>query len=161
MPRGRSRARRQVPVESWAQNLEDDVGQTSVPVCRHVRQVDDEVDLLASRVDEMEFILVRFERMNPQTFMGAETSADAETWLEHIEGLFDRVHYDDACKLSLDTFQLRKNAHRWWRGASRAMTEMGVEYHGVVSVPRPDRNSSRSCTLPPSSTSFTDWYRET
>ncbi|KZV44040.1 hypothetical protein F511_16601 [Dorcoceras hygrometricum] len=32
-------------------------------------------------------------RMNPPTFTGAEGGLAVEGWLEHMEGLFDRVHY--------------------------------------------------------------------
>ncbi|KZV55352.1 BAHD family acyltransferase, clade V [Dorcoceras hygrometricum] len=38
----------------------------------------DEVDVLAARVDEMELIITRFQRMKPQTFDGDESSSDAE-----------------------------------------------------------------------------------
>ncbi|KZV46748.1 hypothetical protein F511_30186 [Dorcoceras hygrometricum] len=41
-------------------------------------------------------------------------------------GLFDQVRHHDERKLSLATFQLRKNAERWWRGASRILEETGV-----------------------------------
>ncbi|KZV55393.1 hypothetical protein F511_03874, partial [Dorcoceras hygrometricum] len=34
--------------------------------------------------------------------------------------------YDDECRLSLATFQLRRGAERWWRGASRTLEETGV-----------------------------------
>ncbi|KZV57501.1 hypothetical protein F511_31907 [Dorcoceras hygrometricum] len=78
------RERRKISVESGAQNLEGDVGQTSIPVRRRARQIDEEVFLLASHVDEMELVMARFHRMNPQTFTGVETTADAESWLEHI-----------------------------------------------------------------------------
>ncbi|KZT75464.1 hypothetical protein F511_47511 [Dorcoceras hygrometricum] len=90
----------------------------SVPFRRRARQVDDEVDVLAARVEEMELIMARFQCMNPQTFDGEESSSDAESWFQHITGLFDRVRYDDERRLSLATFQLRKNTERWWRGAS-------------------------------------------
>ncbi|KZV20578.1 hypothetical protein F511_30921 [Dorcoceras hygrometricum] len=76
--RHRGRATRQITIESEPQN---DEGERSIPVHRHVRQVDDEVDVLASRVDEMELIMTRFQRMNPQTFNGDESSSDAESWL--------------------------------------------------------------------------------
>ncbi|KZV30719.1 hypothetical protein F511_06977, partial [Dorcoceras hygrometricum] len=46
---------------------------------------------------------------------------------QHISGLFDRVRYDDERRLSLATFQLRKNAERWWRGASLKLEETGAE----------------------------------
>ncbi|KZV28304.1 hypothetical protein F511_26901 [Dorcoceras hygrometricum] len=43
-----------------------------------------------------------------------------------MEGIFDRVNYDEEHRLSLATFQLRENAQRWWRDTSRAMREIGV-----------------------------------
>ncbi|KZV20766.1 hypothetical protein F511_04124 [Dorcoceras hygrometricum] len=98
-PRGRGRASRQIPVESGAQNVGDDVEKHSIPVRKRARQVDEEVDLLASRVDEMELVIARFRRMNPPTFTGVESSDDAEAWLVHVDGLFERVHYDDVRKL--------------------------------------------------------------
>ncbi|KZV35553.1 hypothetical protein F511_34521 [Dorcoceras hygrometricum] len=89
-PRGRGRARRQIPLESEAQN---EVVERSIPipVHRHARRVEDEVDLLAAHVDEMELIMERFQRMNHQTFNDDESSSDADSWLQHITGLFDRV----------------------------------------------------------------------
>ncbi|KZV29681.1 hypothetical protein F511_08392 [Dorcoceras hygrometricum] len=65
--------------------------------------------------------------MSPQIFNGDESSEDADTWLQHITGLFDRVQYDDVLRLSLATFQLRKSAERWWCGTSRTLEETGVE----------------------------------
>ncbi|KZV49331.1 hypothetical protein F511_22670 [Dorcoceras hygrometricum] len=108
--RRRARATKQIPEESEGQNEKI---QRSGPVRRRARQVEDEVDVLAARVDEMELIMVRFQRMNPQTFDGDESSSDVKSWLQHITGLFDRVRYDDERRLSLATFQLRKNAERW------------------------------------------------
>ncbi|KZV15777.1 hypothetical protein F511_24051 [Dorcoceras hygrometricum] len=46
--------------------------ESSVPVRRRSRQVDEEVDVLAARVDEMEMIMAR-------TFDGDESSSDAES----------------------------------------------------------------------------------
>ncbi|KZV35750.1 hypothetical protein F511_38119 [Dorcoceras hygrometricum] len=51
-PRCRGRATRQISIESEAQNDED--VERSIPVHRCARQIDDEVDVLADRVDEME-----------------------------------------------------------------------------------------------------------
>ncbi|KZV50216.1 hypothetical protein F511_25617 [Dorcoceras hygrometricum] len=108
-PRRSGRATRQILAESEGQNEEI---QRSVSAHRRARKVDDEVDVLAARVDGMELIMARFQRMNPQTFDGDESSSDAESWLQHITGLFDRVRYDDERRLSLATFQLRKNVDR-------------------------------------------------
>ncbi|KZV34162.1 hypothetical protein F511_40390 [Dorcoceras hygrometricum] len=88
-PRRRGRATRQIPTVSEGQNEE---GERSLPVRRRLGQVYDEVDVLAARVDEMELIMARFQRMNPQTFDGDESSSDAESWLQHITGLFDRLN---------------------------------------------------------------------
>ncbi|KZV58466.1 hypothetical protein F511_25718 [Dorcoceras hygrometricum] len=100
-PRRRGRARRQISIESEGQNEEVE---RSILIRRHARQVDDEVDLLAARVDEMELIMVRFQLMNPQTFNGGESSSNEDSWLQHITRLFDRVRYDDERRLSLATF---------------------------------------------------------
>ncbi|KZV37497.1 hypothetical protein F511_16074 [Dorcoceras hygrometricum] len=43
------------------------------------RQVDDEVDMLAARVDEMELIMERFQCMNAQMLDGDESSSDANS----------------------------------------------------------------------------------
>ncbi|KZV50252.1 hypothetical protein F511_20863 [Dorcoceras hygrometricum] len=59
-------------------------------------------------------------------FNGDESSSDAESWLQHITGLFDRVRYDDEHRLILATSHLRRGAERWWRGASRTLEETGV-----------------------------------
>ncbi|KZV26423.1 hypothetical protein F511_14501 [Dorcoceras hygrometricum] len=102
-PRRRGRARGQIPIESEAQNEEVE---HSVPIHRHARQVEDDVDVLVAHVDEMELIMTRFQRMNPQTFHGEESSSDAESWLQHIIGLFDRVcsptSYVDAVDKAMD-----------------------------------------------------------
>ncbi|KZV25058.1 hypothetical protein F511_14650 [Dorcoceras hygrometricum] len=63
----------------------------------------------------MELVFARFQRMNPQTFLGAEVGVVAEGWLGHMEVLFDRVKYDEECRLSLATFQLREHARQWWK----------------------------------------------
>ncbi|KZV20328.1 hypothetical protein F511_42754 [Dorcoceras hygrometricum] len=73
-PRRRGRATRQTPAESEGQNEEI---QRSAPVRRCARLIDDEADVLAARVDEMELIMVTFQPMNPQTFDGDESSSDA------------------------------------------------------------------------------------
>ncbi|KZV57190.1 hypothetical protein F511_39849 [Dorcoceras hygrometricum] len=52
-PRRRGRGRGKIPEESESQN---DEAQRSLPVRRRTRQIDDEVDMLAARVDEMELI---------------------------------------------------------------------------------------------------------
>ncbi|KZV37462.1 hypothetical protein F511_14878 [Dorcoceras hygrometricum] len=74
--------------------------------------------------------------MNPQTFDGDESSSDAESWLQHITGLFDRVRYDDERRLSLTTFQLRKNVERWWIGASRTLeeTDTGITWNSYCTA---------------------------
>ncbi|KZV21853.1 hypothetical protein F511_19783 [Dorcoceras hygrometricum] len=120
-PRRRGRGRWQFQQESEGQNEEV---QRSGPFRRRDSQI--EVDELVARVDDMELVMARFQRMNPQMFNGDESSSDAESWLQHIIGLFDRVKYDDERRLSLDTFQLRRSAERWWRDASRTLEETGV-----------------------------------
>ncbi|KZV44689.1 hypothetical protein F511_40242 [Dorcoceras hygrometricum] len=112
-PRRRGRSRGQFQDESGGQN-ED---QRSFPSRGHGRRVEDEVDDLTTRVESMEIVMARFQRMSPQIFNDDESSEDADSWLRHITGLFDRVQYDDMLRLSLATFQLRKSAERWWRGA--------------------------------------------
>ncbi|KZV19136.1 hypothetical protein F511_38921 [Dorcoceras hygrometricum] len=59
-PKRRGRGRGQISEDSNGHN--DEVQRS--------RQIDDEVDVLAASVDEMELIMVRFQRMNPQTFDG-------------------------------------------------------------------------------------------
>ncbi|KZV18950.1 hypothetical protein F511_03466 [Dorcoceras hygrometricum] len=104
-PRRRGRGRGQIPVESEGQTEGD---QRSFPRRGRDRQAEDEVDELAARVNDMELVMARFQRMNPQVFNGDESSADAYSWLQHVTGLFNRVQYDDDLKLSLATVQLRK-----------------------------------------------------
>ncbi|KZV23470.1 hypothetical protein F511_40252 [Dorcoceras hygrometricum] len=67
-PRRRGRGRGQIPEESEGQNEEI---QRSFPGRRRTRQIKDEVDVLAARVDEMKLIMMRFQRMNPHTFGGS------------------------------------------------------------------------------------------
>ncbi|KZV19997.1 hypothetical protein F511_28828 [Dorcoceras hygrometricum] len=61
----------------------------------------------------------------------------AEGWLEHMEGLFDRIKYDEDRRLSLATFQLREHAYRWWKGASRAIREMDIVISWESVTPKP------------------------
>ncbi|KZV43611.1 cyclic nucleotide-gated ion channel 1 [Dorcoceras hygrometricum] len=72
-PRRRGRGRGQIPEESEGQN--DEV-QRSIPLRRRASQVEVEVDELASRVDDMELVMARFQRMNPQKFNGNEPSSE-------------------------------------------------------------------------------------
>ncbi|KZV35990.1 putative leucine-rich repeat receptor-like protein kinase [Dorcoceras hygrometricum] len=99
-PRRRGRGRGQFQHESEGQNEEE--VQHSIPRRGRDRHVDLEVDELAARVGDMELVMARFQRMNPQTFNGDEPSSDAESWLQHITGLFDRVRYDDERRLAID-----------------------------------------------------------
>ncbi|KZV55112.1 hypothetical protein F511_32368 [Dorcoceras hygrometricum] len=112
-PRRRGRGRGQFQEESEGQNEEE--VQRSVPRRGRNRQVDLEVDELVARVEDTELVMARFQQMNPQTFNGDRPSSDAESWLQHITGLFDRVRYDDERRLSLAMFQLRISAQSWWR----------------------------------------------
>ncbi|KZV48080.1 hypothetical protein F511_12630 [Dorcoceras hygrometricum] len=122
-PRGRGRARRQMPIESEAQN--DEV-EHSIPVRRRARQVDDEVDMLAARVDKMELIMARFQWMNPQTFNGDESNSNAESWLQHITGLFDRVHYDEVTVMRMNRMFIRWTRTRW-AGPSPSLSLLKVD----------------------------------
>ncbi|KZT76207.1 mediator of RNA polymerase II transcription subunit 17-like [Dorcoceras hygrometricum] len=70
-PRRRGRGRGQFQQESEGQNDDD---QRSITSRRRTRQVEDEVYELAAPVDDMELVMVRFQRMNPQTFNGDEPS---------------------------------------------------------------------------------------
>ncbi|KZV19825.1 hypothetical protein F511_35056 [Dorcoceras hygrometricum] len=85
-PRRRGRGRGQIKEVSEGQNEEV---QRIVPHRGRDRQVEIEVDELAARVDDMELVMARFQRMNPQTFNDDEPSSDAESWLQHITGLFE------------------------------------------------------------------------
>ncbi|KZV38893.1 hypothetical protein F511_08810 [Dorcoceras hygrometricum] len=62
----------------------------SVPLRGRGRRVEDEVDDLAVHVDSMEIVIARFQRMSPQVFNGDESSADADSWLQHITGCSSR-----------------------------------------------------------------------
>ncbi|KZV44515.1 hypothetical protein F511_24264 [Dorcoceras hygrometricum] len=99
----------------YFENNEDDVVQPSLPKRRCARQVDAEVPQPAHKVDKMELVLATFQMMNPPTFSGAEGGSLAKGWLEHMEGLFDRVKYDEHRKLSLTS-------------VVRACVEMGERY---------------------------------
>ncbi|KZV55508.1 hypothetical protein F511_34514 [Dorcoceras hygrometricum] len=90
--------------ESGAQNIKDNVVQPSVPLHMRARQLEEDVEHLTTRVHVMELVLARFQQMNPQTFLGAEGGVVDEGWLEHVEGLFDIVNYNEERRLSLATF---------------------------------------------------------
>ncbi|KZV06635.1 hypothetical protein F511_45883 [Dorcoceras hygrometricum] len=126
-PRRRGRATRQIPTES--EGLNEDM-ERIVPVRTRARQVDDEVDMLAAHVDEMELIMVRFQRMNPQTFYGDEISSNVESCLQHITGLFNSVRYYDERTLSLATFQLRKNAEHYGEAFPMISRRLDGDYLG-------------------------------
>ncbi|KZV57410.1 hypothetical protein F511_31852 [Dorcoceras hygrometricum] len=108
-PRSRGRGRGKFQDESGGQNKD----QHSFPSRGRGRGVEDEVDDLTTRVESMEIVIARFQRMSPQIFNGDESREDADSWIRHITGFFDRVQYDDMLRLSLATFQLRKSAERW------------------------------------------------
>ncbi|KZV30448.1 hypothetical protein F511_21334 [Dorcoceras hygrometricum] len=82
-PRGRSRISRQVDGESRAPGSDEDVEKHEIPLRRRARQT--EVDHVTRQVGEMEFVLARFQRMNPPKFTGVEAGLLAEGWLEHME----------------------------------------------------------------------------
>ncbi|KZV53436.1 hypothetical protein F511_06983 [Dorcoceras hygrometricum] len=103
-PRRRGRATRKIPSESEAQNDEDI--QRSIPARRRARQVDDEVDVLAARVNEMELIMARFQRMNPQTFDGDESTA--------IRCKYTTIATDLIQHNLIKTIQLRHEKRRPW-----------------------------------------------
>ncbi|KZV15673.1 hypothetical protein F511_32301 [Dorcoceras hygrometricum] len=86
-PRCRGRARGQIPIESEGHN---DEMERSVPLRRRSIQDEDEIDEMAAHVEEMELVMASFQQMNPQTFNGDEPSSNAESWLQHITGPFDR-----------------------------------------------------------------------
>ncbi|KZV51307.1 hypothetical protein F511_17545 [Dorcoceras hygrometricum] len=71
-------------------------------------------------------VTIHLHAQNITMFPTNETCSDAESWLQHITRLFDQVRYENERILSLATFQLRKNAERWWRGASRTLEETGA-----------------------------------
>ncbi|KZV23520.1 hypothetical protein F511_35085 [Dorcoceras hygrometricum] len=96
--------------EFGTQNHDNDIVQPSILERRRARPVEDEVDHLAHQVDEMELVLAIFHGMNLLDFTGAEGGLVADGCLEHMEGLFDRVHYDADRRLSLAIFQLRDHA---------------------------------------------------
>ncbi|KZV21067.1 hypothetical protein F511_12094 [Dorcoceras hygrometricum] len=93
---------------------------------RSSRDEEEEVEVLPTPVERMDVVIARFQRMNPQVFIGDESSEDTDSWLRNITGLFGRVQYDDELRLSLVTLQLRKGAERWWRGASSTLLETRV-----------------------------------
>ncbi|KZV23000.1 putative leucine-rich repeat receptor-like protein kinase [Dorcoceras hygrometricum] len=97
----------------------EDVAQLSVPLRHRDRQTEVELENRTLQIDDMELVLARFQRMNPPTFTGFEGGFVSKGWVEHMEGLFDRVQYDEERRLSLEMFQLRDHAQRWWKGASR------------------------------------------
>ncbi|KZV20656.1 hypothetical protein F511_16339 [Dorcoceras hygrometricum] len=123
-PRRRGRGRGQIPEEFEGQN---DEMQHSIPSRGRARQIEVEVDELAARVDDMELVMARFQRMNPQTFNGDEPSSDAEPWFQHITGFFDHVRYNDERRLSLATFQLR----RMMVPGNRITKQIGVQKGGL------------------------------
>ncbi|KZV27913.1 hypothetical protein F511_36832 [Dorcoceras hygrometricum] len=59
-PIRRGRATRQIRADSEGRNEE---GQRSIPVRRRARQIEDEVGVLAARVDEMKLIMARFQHL--------------------------------------------------------------------------------------------------
>ncbi|KZV29054.1 hypothetical protein F511_15145 [Dorcoceras hygrometricum] len=95
-PRRRGRGRGQFQEESEGQNEEV---QHNGPFHRRDSQI--EVDELEARVDDMELVMARFQRMNPQTFNSDEPSSDDESWLQHITRLFNHVRADGRGRIRL------------------------------------------------------------
>ncbi|KZV26882.1 hypothetical protein F511_22443 [Dorcoceras hygrometricum] len=85
-PRRRGRGRGQFQ-ESKGQNEY----QHSIPLRGRGRREEDEVDDLAAHVESMELVMVRFQRMSPQVFNGDESSADADSWLQHITVIVPKI----------------------------------------------------------------------
>ncbi|KZV54378.1 hypothetical protein F511_28952 [Dorcoceras hygrometricum] len=74
--------------------------QRSFPSLRRDGRMEEEVDELVARMDSMELVMARFQLMTPHVFNGDESSEDADSWLQHIMGLFNRVQNDDELKLT-------------------------------------------------------------
>ncbi|KZV37895.1 putative leucine-rich repeat receptor-like protein kinase [Dorcoceras hygrometricum] len=69
----------------------------------------------------MEFVVARFQDMQPPKFFGNEGSERAEGWLKHMEFLFDTVYYDPERRLKMAVLQLRDRAQRWWESVTNVL----------------------------------------
>ncbi|KZV25141.1 hypothetical protein F511_42453 [Dorcoceras hygrometricum] len=89
--------------------------------------VDADVEQLRQRVHEMEFVVARFQDMQPPKFFGNEGSERAEGWLKHMEFLFDTVYYDPERRLKMAVLQLRDRAQRWWESVTNVLNQSGKD----------------------------------
>ena len=57
----------------------------------------------------------QFQKLNPLTFIGTSNLEDVKEWIDQIETIFDLVDCNDTNKVSLATYQFKKNVMNWWR----------------------------------------------
>ncbi|KZV19908.1 hypothetical protein F511_31952 [Dorcoceras hygrometricum] len=162
-PRRRGGARRQNPIESEGQNEEME---RSIPVHRHARQVDDEVDVLAARVDEMELIMARprvqqFKKKSGSSSFGSGTSSSSSpratfygqcggrhpsTQCTGVQGVFNLCgqygHFVPVCPLARSQHtaappQGRSGGSSRGRSFHVQQQRMGKTQHRLFQQPRP------------------------
>ncbi|XP_058223167.1 uncharacterized protein LOC131332874 [Rhododendron vialii] len=65
-----------------------------------------------------------FQRLGPPTYSGEPDPIAANEWLEQVTRFLDTLHVkDDDLRVDLATFQLRENAHQWWKYAKATVEE--------------------------------------
>ncbi|GKC09835.1 hypothetical protein Tco_1001445, partial [Tanacetum coccineum] len=64
--------------------------------------------------------LERFRKKKPHTFSSASTLVKVESWISHIEKIFEVLGCDDQFKARLATYKLEGDAHSWWRTYKQA-----------------------------------------
>ncbi|XP_073137097.1 uncharacterized protein [Henckelia pumila] len=100
-------------------------GRRGHPARNVINDIDAEVDQLGNQVDEMELVVVRFQRLNPPTFSGDEGSEKAESWLRAMNNLFGLVHYNSERRVTMVVLQLKDTAELWWEAMRTALVEAG------------------------------------
>ena len=64
--------------------------------------------------------LERFQKQKPQSFTSASSPIDAESWISHMEKIFDVLGSSDNIKVRLAVYKLEGDAQRWWKALKLA-----------------------------------------
>ena len=79
---------------------------------------------------EIHVWLERFHKQKPRSFSSASSPIDAESWIAHMEKIFDVLGCPDNVKVRLAVYKLEADAQRWWKALKLA--KGGEEFVGTL-----------------------------